>query len=115
MPKHDVIQEAEDTVQALQKINPGLQVGDISLATLENALNLAVTNRKQITAAEKQVTDLNNERTTLIDNLWDMLKRLRNGVKAIYGDDSSQYELIGGTRLSEKKKSVKKAPTTPTS
>jgi len=113
MPKRDIIQEAEDAIQALQQINPGLQVGDISMATLEKALNLAVTNRKQITTAEKQVTDLSNERVVLIGNLWDMLKRLRNGIKGIYGDNSSQYELIGGTRLSEKKKPAKKTETTP--
>ena len=115
MPKRDIIQEAEDTIQALQQINPGLQVGDVSMATLENAFNLAVANRKQITAAEKQVTDLSNERVVLLGNLWDMLKRLRNGIKGIYGDNSSQYEMIGGTRMSEKKKPAKKTPpATPT-
>jgi len=115
MPKRDIIQEAEDTIQALQKINPDLKIGDISLATLEEAFNLAVANRKQLTTAEKQVTDLSNERVTLLDNLWDMLKRVRNGIKGIYGDNSSQYELVGGTRLSEKKKPAKKTATPPTS
>ncbi len=31
------------------------------------------------------------------------------GVKAIYGDDSSQYEMVGGTRLSERKTYARKA------
>jgi len=30
-------------------------------------------------------------------------------MKAIYGDDSSQYEMIGGTRLSERKSPARKA------
>jgi hypothetical protein len=35
--------------------------------------------------------------------MWDKVKRVRAGVKANYGDDSSQYEMVGGTRLSERK------------
>jgi hypothetical protein len=33
------------------------------------------------------------------------------GVKAHYGDDSSQYEMVGGTRLSDRKTRTHKAPT----
>ena len=36
-------------------------------------------------------------------SIEDMAKRVRRGVQAIYGDDSSQYEMVGGTRLSERK------------
>jgi hypothetical protein len=35
--------------------------------------------------------------------LWDKVKRLRNGVKGTFGDDSTPYELVGGTRLSDRK------------
>jgi hypothetical protein len=31
------------------------------------------------------------------------MKRVRAGVKANYGDDSQQYEMVGGTRMSERK------------
>jgi hypothetical protein len=34
---------------------------------------------------------------------WDKVKRARAGVKAAYGDDSSQFEMIGGTRTSDRK------------
>jgi hypothetical protein len=33
---------------------------------------------------------------------------VRSGVKAIYGDDSLQYEMVGGTRLRERKTPVAK-------
>ena len=36
------------------------------------------------------------------------IKRVRAGVKGIYGDDSSQYEMIGGTRMSERKPPARK-------
>ena len=35
--------------------------------------------------------------------MWDKVKRVRAGVKANYGDDSQQFEMIGGTRTSERK------------
>jgi hypothetical protein len=36
--------------------------------------------------------------------MWDKVKRVRAGVKANYGDDSQQYEMVGGTRMSERKR-----------
>ena len=41
--------------------------------------------------------------------MWDQVKRVRNGIKAVYGDNSSQYEMIGGIRKSERKRPVRKA------
>ena len=49
------------------------------------------------------MTDLRNQRDAANQDLWDKVKRLRAGVKASYGDDSSQYEMVGGTRMSERK------------
>jgi hypothetical protein len=37
-----------------------------------------------------------------------MLVRVRGGRKAVYGRDSSQYEMVGGTRLSERKPAARK-------
>jgi len=94
----------------MQQIDAGFKVGDISLAALENATNMALVNQEKINTVEAQLTDLRNERGALNTTLWDTLKRLRAGIKAAYGDDSSQYEMLGGTRRSERKKAVRKAP-----
>lgn len=37
--------------------------------------------------------------------------RARSGVKGYFGPDSSEYEEVGGTRASERKKPVRKTPT----
>jgi hypothetical protein len=37
------------------------------------------------------------------------VKRVRNGVKANYGDDSSQLEMVRGTLTSERKPRTRKA------
>ncbi len=81
------------------------------LPLLGNGLDMMGDIQATISSLETQLTDLRNERSVLNTSLWDVLKRLRAGVKAAYGDDSSQYEMIGGTRMSEKKRPAKKAPT----
>jgi hypothetical protein len=32
-----------------------------------------------------------------------MVKRARSGIKGFYGDDSTEYEIAGGTRASDRK------------
>ena len=41
-------------------------------------------------------------------NLKTFMKRLRSGVKAVFGDDSLEYERVGGKRRSEFKRPSKK-------
>jgi hypothetical protein len=62
-------------------------------------------------AIEENLTDLRNQRDAAHQDLWDKVKRLRSGVKATFGDDSSQYEMVGGTRMSERKSAARKTPT----
>ncbi len=59
-------------------------------------------------ALEAQLTDLRNQRDALYAGLWDKVKRVRSTVKGIYGDDSSEYEMVGGTRKSERKHPARK-------
>jgi 3-phenylpropionate/cinnamic acid dioxygenase small subunit len=35
--------------------------------------------------------------------LRDKVKRVRTGIKASFGDDSSTYEMVSGARMSERK------------
>src|SRR5262245_20742839 len=58
---------------------------------------------------------LNNERTDAVNQkndtsqvLHDFLKRVRSTVKGVFGDNSTEYQLVGGTRLSERKAPVRK-------
>jgi hypothetical protein len=47
-----------------------------------------------------------------LTGVWDKVKRVRAGVKSIYGDDSSEWEMIGGTRLSERKSPTRRVQVT---
>ena len=59
-------------------------------------------------ALDAQLVDLRNKRDEVYSELWDKIKRVRNSVKGIYGDDSSEYEMVGGTRRSGRKPPVRR-------
>jgi hypothetical protein len=105
----DVLEQAQSVLDAWNQIGDGLAYGSVTAATLGADMTQAASIASQINTLEAQITDLRNQRDAINTTLWDKLKRVRNGVKATYGDDSSQYEMIGGTRLSERKSPTRKA------
>ena len=101
----DVIEQAQDTLVGWQQITPPLPtIGTITPTLMTNELAEVTPLLSQMAALEAQLTDLRNQRDALYGGLWDKVKRVRSGVKGIYGDDSSAYEMVGGTRLSERKR-----------
>jgi hypothetical protein len=93
-------------LDAWRQIDPALTIGELAQAALAADLSQAGPIQSQLKTLETQLTDLRNRRDALYTDMWAKLKRVRSGVKAIYGDDSSQYEMIGGTRLSDRRSSA---------
>jgi hypothetical protein len=58
---------------------------------------------KRASAIDESITDLRNQREASNQELWDMVKRVHAGVKASFGDDSSQFEMVSGTHVSDRK------------
>ena len=56
----------------------------------------------------KPMIDLRNKRDQRLIGIWETVKRVRYTVKGTYGDDSSEYELIGGRRMSERRRAIRK-------
>ena len=107
----DVLEQAQSVLDALIQIDANMNVGGINSANLSTDIAAATQLVSQMNTLEAQLTNVRNERDTRNSELWDKLKRIRNGVKANYGDDSSEYEMVGGTRRSERKAPVRKAKT----
>ncbi len=105
----DVVKQAQDVVNAWNQIDAKLTIGALTPALLTTDITAAATLDGEMTKLEAQLTDKRNQRDALYTQIWDKVKRVRNGVKGIYGDDSSQYEMIGGIRLSERKTPTRKA------
>ena len=63
---------------------------------------------EELDRLETIMVDKRNQRDVLYAAVWDHTKRVRAAIKGIYGDDSSQYEMVGGTRSSERKSPTRK-------
>ena len=111
----NTLKQANNIAHAWQNINPAFKVGEMTFADFENAIAQADASHDRIISLKAQLIDEYNQSDALRTDLWDKVKRVRSGVKGAYGDDSSQYELVGGTRRSERKPRTRKPkPTTPT-
>lgn len=104
-----LLQEAHAVKQALEEIGEGLPSG-ISASEMSD----------RITALEdiiRQLDTLNAETTRLINSKGDVAERVSDyivqsrsasAIKGIFGLDSYEYDMVGGTRKSERKKPKRK-------
>ena len=99
----DVINQGKNVLDAWRQIDDQLSFGALDTAALTVDINRARGIEEAITNLENQLTNMRNQRDAANNSVWDKVKRARAGVKATYGDNSSQYEMVGGTRLSERK------------
>ena len=99
----DVLAQAQAVSSGWSQISTTLAFGPVNAAALTADITSAGTLEADISKLEIQLTDKRNQRDALYIAMWDKVKRVRAGIKANYGDDSSQYEMIGGTRVSERK------------
>jgi hypothetical protein len=63
---------------------------------------------EKILPLQNELSSLRHERDLACIGVWDKVKRARSGIKCLYGDDSTEYEMAGGTRRSERKKPRRK-------
>jgi hypothetical protein len=105
----DVSTQAGSVLEAWKKIDPVLKFGTLDQAALQADLTQATALQSELDALDAQYTDLRNKRDALHGEMWDKVKRVRASVKGLYGDDSSEYEMVGGTRRSERKPPARKA------
>jgi hypothetical protein len=104
----DVLEQAQQVIQAWNQINSTQAFGTLTAASLTTDLTAANGLMVDVTKMETQLNDKRNQRDTALAALWDKVKRSRANFKGSYGDDSYQYNLVGGTRLSERKPRIHK-------
>ena len=104
----DTLEQATAVLNACKQIDPDLKLGTIPQQTFGDTLAHVLAMQTQINQLEIQLLNLRNRRDDQISGIWETVKRVRATVKGTYGDDSSEYELIGGTRMSERRKSIRK-------
>jgi predicted nucleic acid-binding Zn-ribbon protein len=99
----DLIEQAKRLLSSWAQIDDQLMFAPLSTAALVMALKRANNLEDSITDLENKLTDLRNQRDASNLHLWNMVKRSRASFEGLYGDDSSQFEMVGGTRLSDRR------------
>jgi hypothetical protein len=100
----DALKQAQDLVISWEQIDPGMKLGPLSIESISAKVEAAQALKRRITALEVELTNLRYQRDECCLAVWDGVKRVRASIRGLYGDDSSEYEIIGGTRRSERKK-----------
>ena len=106
----DILEQAIQMQDAWARIDEGLTVGEVNLGALVMEINHINTIQHSLVGLENQMTEMRNKRDALYESAWDKVRRVRAAIKGIYGFDSAQYELVGGTRASERKPVRRTAP-----
>ena len=103
-----LLQEANEIKKALEKIDDRLPDG-LKAADMETKVD-------ELETVVDDVDAVNAERTRLVDrkgeraeSLSDHIVQVRSAVKGVFGADSPEYDMVGGTRTSERKRHGKKA------
>lgn len=100
----NVLKEAIRLLDAWKNIDEGLTFGGLTVQGLAADIEGIYQNQPELIALEHQLMEVRNRRDALYLAAWDKVKRLRSSIKGLYGDDSTEYELVGGTRRSERKR-----------
>ena len=107
----NVLKEAIGVQVAWTQIDEGLTYGNLNFAGLVMDINGIYETQHDLAALETQLMEVRNRRDELYLAAWDKVKRVRAGIQGTYGDDSTQYEMIGGTRRSDRKR-ARRTPAT---
>ncbi len=105
---------AKARLAAIKSISPTLDLGGGITVVNYQAIIEELTNKlAEYNTTLSKVDDLYNSSIDILNKLRDISERMLAGVAAKYGKKSSEYEMAGGTRKTEKKKPTKKAATKP--
>lgn len=99
----NVVKQGQELLAGLIQITPAPAISGITAPSFTDDLAEATDLEKEIFSLEAQLNDKRSLRDAQFAALWDKMKRIRNSIKGAYGDDSRQYDLVGGIRLSDRK------------
>lgn len=106
-----LLQEAHAIKEALEQMGEGVPVG-ISASEMSDRIAALEAIISELDKANANTTQLVNSKGDQARRVSDYIVQVRSVVKGISGPDSSEYEMVGGTRASERKKPKRKAEKT---
>ena len=108
VPDYD---KAKIRLASIKSIDKALDLGnDVTAAKYEAEVEAFAVRLVKYNTALSTIDDLYNDCIAQIDVLKEWNERVLNGVAFKFGNNSSQYEMAGGTRKSERKKPLPRKP-----
>ena len=102
---------ARARLAGLNKINPAPNLGPtLTPQAYQAVMDDTAGIEESHSQLAAQMDDSSNRFDAQNDLLSDWNRRVLSAVEAQFGPDSSEYEMVGGTRKSERKKPSKKGP-----
>ena len=105
----DTLKRAQYILSVWNLIDPSLKIGSLTQEVFSADLATVAELQRKVVDVQIALDTVRDQRDAAIIELWNNVKRARSGVKGIYSDDSSQYDLVGGTRRSARKKPRRKS------
>jgi hypothetical protein len=92
------------------QIDPSWATGPVTPAAILTEVDAAGALKERFIRLQTKLLDQCDQHDELCIGIWDKVKRVHTGIKGFYGDDSTEYGIAGGTRLSDRKPSRRKTP-----
>ena len=103
------VQNAQKRVDGMQSIENKLDLGnDVSVDTMTAAIKKVTDGISEYNTMLSQIDQKGNQIDADLKAMNELSSRTLKGGEFKYGKDSNEYEMLGGTRASERKKSGKK-------
>jgi hypothetical protein len=102
-----LLQEAHAIKEALEQMGANVPAG-ISAAEMADRIAALENIISELDKVNANRTQLVNSKADGAERVSDYVVQVRSVIKGISGPDSSEYEMVGGTRKSERKKPKKK-------
>jgi hypothetical protein len=93
--------------------HPGIKLQETSCAEFKKTQTAFQQAADEVLASEKELRSKITERDALASEVNLVVTRLRSVVKGFYGPDSTEYEQVGGTRTSDRKRPARRKEVQP--
>ncbi|MBS1797381.1 MAG: hypothetical protein JSS81_26400 [Acidobacteria bacterium] len=102
---------AQQRVNGMKSVDAALDLGNgLSVESMNGQIKTVTDAINEYNTLIATLDDRSNRIETEVKRLRDMTTRALAGAEFKYGADSSEYEMIGGTRMSDRKLGPRKHP-----
>lgn len=92
----DALDQAITAIKGWHRLGAELFVPNVSLHEFKKKLEQAEAIAVQVEALHRERQEMVQKRNELLEELWDLTKRVRNAARATFGDTSKELEKVVG-------------------